>query len=298
MGGRAVISKGPARAKRRAPSLDTEGLTPVRPEVSHNSPRSQTARLMRGLQAGRAHWLAELEDLTVLSREQRARALEQRAAELAKERQAEWLGSAFETLDARGRATDAGRVARNDRGRAVGSPAFERHVCAETECAPAPASRWHLSRAEGERTRFERVANCLTQTSYVHLSCRHCGDQTVIDAGCGSSWFCHRCRRRNADRFRDKFVRRAGGLINAARRAGMMHKYFGKHLLTRERRDYLKANLINPKTGKPITSPLRFAQRFMTVTAPHLGTVEQRVDIMKLAMPRFAELLRAALLKM
>lgn len=282
--------KKPSRESASVSSLDTEGLTPVRPEESHNSAAAHRADLMRGLAAGFPEWLAALEELTALPRERRARELERRAAEVAAERYEEWKTS--------------GLVARNSRGRAVGSPAFSRTAVGdesgrETTFDARHIGQWWLSRAEGERARFERVANCLEETSYVQLTCRHCGEKTQIETGCGSSWFCHRCRKKNADKFRMKFVRRASGLINAARRAGLMDPYFGNHLLTRKRREWLERVLPpNPKTGKPIKAPLRFAQRFVTVTAPHFGTVEERIQIMKLAMPRFCDRLRAEFLQL
>lgn len=241
---------------------------------------------MRGLAAGFPEWLAALEDLTVVPRERKARALEQRAEERAAELYAEWQ--------------ESGLVARNARGKVLDTPAFSRvqvrrETDRETSFDPKHIGQWWLSRAEGERSRFERVHNCLTQTSYLQLTCRHCGEQTTIDAGCGSTWFCHRCRKKNAAKFREKFVRRAAGLMTAARRAGLMSKNFGRHLLSRKRSEWL-ARVVRQPNGKPVRDPLRFAQRFVTVTGPHWGTVEQRVSIMKLAMPRFADALRAELL--
>lgn len=243
--------------RREAPaSLDTEAVTQrVTLRSTHNSAGS---RKDAGSATGRPHgnarfavsreeWNGQLAELTALHREQRARAFEVRGRALALQRRREHrLG---------------GAVARDHRGRVQGS-------------VPGH-SQWHTSRAKGKRYMFQNIATC-GQGSTLELVCRNssCGERFTLPLGCGAAFFCPACRKRRAAAFRVDFQRKQLGLVAAANRAGLTHRF--------RRR----------------AAGGRFAERLVTLTVPHTderGTpldVGERIDVLVATWERFWRLFR------
>jgi hypothetical protein len=87
-------------------------------------------------------------------------------------------------------------------------------------------SEWHISRAKGKRYLFEKVATC-GDGSTLELVCRNssCGERFTLPLGCGAAFFCPACRKRRASAFRVDFQRKQLGLVQAANRAGLTHRY-------------------------------------------------------------------------
>jgi len=83
--------------------------------------------------------------------------------------------------------------------------------------------------------------------------------------GCGSHWFCPKCRQRTAARIRREFERKPLGLVTAATRAGLT------------RRDQQRGN--------------RFGERLLTLTGPHIGTTRERIQMLHATWRRFWRLL-------
>lgn len=130
-------------------------------------------------------------------------------------------------------------------------------------------SQWHLKRAAGARTLFERVRNCGDPEGYrIDLTCRGCASKLTMPVGCGQTSFCAECRGREIHETRVKLLAKFEGLVDKARRAGLM---------SRNRR--------HQKGG-------RFGLRFATFTAPHAGLPGQRIAALYRAWPRFLRMLR------
>lgn len=137
-------------------------------------------------------------------------------------------------------------------------------------------SAWHTSRAQGQRERFRRVAECATE-SRGHLICVHCrelvrgsdGAAIVLRDLCGSHLLCLRCRDQRRKKYRAAFAR--------ARKAAVVEV----------RRRRLGA-------GQVRRDPL--AERFLTLTCPHLsladGGPEAQARLVRGAFRRFMNALR------
>jgi hypothetical protein len=188
----------------------------------------------------REAWLNDLEEQTALHRQRKAARLTARAKAIGLERRR------ANRLD--------GTVARSETGNVRGA-AWE--------------SQWHLKRAKGAQTLFERVRGCGAPDGYrVELTCRGCSNQTSMPVGCGQTSFCSACRAREIRETRLQLLARFEGLTDKARRAGLMG---------RSRR--------HQKGG-------RFGLRFATFTAPHVGLPGERIAALYRAWPRFLRLLR------
>lgn len=133
-------------------------------------------------------------------------------------------------------------------------------------------SQWHLKRAKGALTLFERVRNCGSPDGYrVELTCRGCANKILMPVGCGQTSFCSTCRSAEIRETRLQLLARFEGLCDKARRAGLM---------SRKRRHHDGG---------------RFGLRFATFTAPHVGLPGERIAALYRAWPRFLRLLRDAL---
>lgn len=133
-------------------------------------------------------------------------------------------------------------------------------------------SQWHLKRAKGAETLFQRVRMCGDPDGYrIDLSCRGCAGKLSMPVGCGQTAFCAECRGREIQDTRVKLLAKFEGITDKARRAGLM---------SRNRR--------NQAGG-------RFGLRFMTLTAPHVGLPGERIAALYRAWPRFLRMLRDAL---
>lgn len=130
-------------------------------------------------------------------------------------------------------------------------------------------SRWHLQRAKGAETLFERVRGCGDPDGpRVDLTCRNCKGKLSMPVGCGQTAFCADCRAREIQATRIKLLAKFEGITDKARRAGLM---------SRKRR--------NQAGG-------RFGLRMLTLTAPHVGLPGERVAKLYKAWPRFQRMLR------
>jgi hypothetical protein len=144
------------------------------------------------------------------------------------------------------------------------------------ECERRVSSAWHVSRAAGQRQRFERVGKCATETRGV-LSCVHCrepqrhanGAPLVLRDLCGAHLLCARCRKHRERKHQQRFARSRAAHLEVARKRGLT-RAFG-------RRD-------------PLT------ERFLTLTCPHLelqdGGPEAQARIVRDAFRRFMNSLR------
>ena len=129
------------------------------------------------------------------------------------------------------------------------------------------STQWHESRAKNKRQLFERVAKCGTdEGTKVTIVCKDCKTKTEIDVGCGSRWFCPKCRVETVKKFRGDFERKRLGLLTTAARAG----------LTRRRQQRSK----------------RWGERMLTLTLPHVGNATERIDMLCDTWARFFRLLR------
>lgn len=84
--------------------------------------------------------------------------------------------------------------------------------------------------------------------------------------GCSSRFFCAECRGRLAARFRRDFNAARQGVIWQAELAGLCARW---------------------RRGAPYGAPERFAERFITLTVPHVGTTEERIEWQFGAWPKF-----------
>jgi hypothetical protein len=137
--------------------------------------------------------------------------------------------------------------------------------------APPLESHWHTSRAKTKRELFDRVEACANaEGTKLTLVCRGCNEQTTIEVGCGSKWFCPTCRVQQVIKFRKDFETKRLGLVTAATRAGLTRR--------------------NQKRGD------RWGERLCTFTLPHKGSVQERIEVLRATWLRFWRLLRAKLL--
>lgn len=270
--------------------LDTEGLTQrVGTRDRHNS----TAKRLRTL-TPRSEWLEQVGLLTTVVREQSARKLDSRGRALALDRRRLWRDDGMADRqersgrpigDSEGAGVDTpisagGRVVGMSRGLAA---ACRRAADIEHESPEERADRedreqhgeprsprstqWHASRAKNKRELFQRVAKCGTdEGTKVTIVCRDCKTKTEIDVGCGSRWFCPKCRVETVKKFRGDFERKRLGLLTTATRAG----------LTRRRQERSK----------------RWGERMLTLTLPHVGNAAERIDTLCDTWNRFFRLLR------
>lgn len=257
------------------PSLDTEGTTQrVGPRSRHNS-TDQRFRLV----SSRVAWLDQLESLTSVVREQRARKLRERGRALALDRRRLWRESGLaERQERNGRPiadTEGGdetwelgqsktlvaveaRAQARARGELAAGPSVERDP---------PSTQWHESRARNKINLFDRVASCGSEEStQITLVCGGCGEKTPIDVGCDARWFCARCRPRPVKKVQGDFRPKRTGLLTVAARVG----------LTRRRQ----------RKGE------RWGERLLTLTLPHRGTPVERIRRLRKTRHRFFRLLR------
>jgi hypothetical protein len=270
--------------------LDTEGLTQRgSPRDRHNS----TAKRLRAL-TPRSEWLEQVCLLTTVVREQSARKLDARGRALALDRRRLWRDDGMADRSER-----SGRPIGDTEGAGVDTPisaggrvlgmsralaaACRRAADIEHESPEERADRedreqygeprsprstqWHASRAKNKRELFGRVAKCGTEEgTKVTIVCRDCKTKTEIDVGCGSRWFCPKCRVETVKKFRGDFERKRLGLLTTAARAG----------LTRRRQERSK----------------RWGERMLTLTLPHVGNATDRIDMLCETWNRFFRLLR------
>ena len=130
-------------------------------------------------------------------------------------------------------------------------------------------SDWHLKRAKGAVTLFQRVRSCGDPEGYrIDLTCRGCQNKITMPVGCGQTAFCASCRALEIRDTRLQLLAKFEGLTDKARRAGLMG---------RKRRHQAGG---------------RFGLRFATFTGPHVGLPAERIASLYRTWPRFLRLLR------
>lgn len=157
----------------------------------------------------------------------------------------EWLSDVGQATrqhrEARAKAYDRKAVRRRSAARLRGA----------SEAAVNEASRWHESRAKGQRERIERVESC--SIDVLVIQCQACGRKHEKPARCGCRLLCVRCRGVRARQIRVRFCFARLALLEDARARGLL-------------KDQRRGG--------------RFGERFITLTAPHLpdDTVSGRIE--------------------
>lgn len=121
-------------------------------------------------------------------------------------------------------------------------------------------SRWHAQRAKGLREWAARLALCGREENGLHLWCGECGAEHVLPVGCGVEALCHGCRDRRAREWRKEFD---------------------------EGRQLLEELTAERRLDRAIHG------RLMTLTAPDVGPLEERIVIRAAAWRRFSKRLSA-----
>jgi hypothetical protein len=106
-------------------------------------------------------------------------------------------------------------------------------------------ARWHYARAKGEIERFDRVKKC-GDTDVVRSHCHDCGCVHERPTTCGASLVCVPCRNRVIKRFRLRFLRARNVALEAA--------------------------------GSKLRGRGAWTDKLLTFTAPHVGTVDERIE--------------------
>lgn len=135
-------------------------------------------------------------------------------------------------------------------------------------------TKWHEARARGAEEVFRRVEDCGDDFAAVARctsgACRKARrsnpDAGVqrIPLGCSSRLFCDDCKLRIAARFRREFNAARLGVLWAIQQQGRNSRWRPKH---------------GPEA--------RFSERLTTVTVPHVGTPEERVEWLYKTWPAF-----------
>lgn len=123
-------------------------------------------------------------------------------------------------------------------------------------------SRWHHARAKGLLEWAERMRVCGQEGSGLRVRCTSgaCGHERTVGLGCGVAALCHACRARRANAWRRQFEsgRRVLEEVTAAHRLDVAIR-----------------------------------GRLLTLTAPDVGTLEERIRIRAAAWRRFSKRLTA-----
>lgn len=132
-------------------------------------------------------------------------------------------------------------------------------------------AKWHYDRAKGQAERFKNVAGCGRDNEMV-VRCTCCGHEHAVAVHCGVDVLCLECRGRRAHILRARFMQ-----------ARLIH-------LAKERARFLM--------HRPAIDPLRgkrgcWTEKMMTLTGPHVGTLEERIGFLFDAFPIFRRKLRA-----
>ena len=174
---------------------------------------------------------------------------------------AAWLaGVERETAEYReGRARGYERAARRKRDAAYAdgySEGYAKHK-----------ARWYLSRADGQRQRFDSVRGCEERTQ-IQIVCTACGLVAEHGTRCRIGIVCLTCRGKIASHRRGQFARARKVVLHRARERG----------------------LLNPKRRGG-----RHSEKLLTVTIPHLREhdVSQRIEFVRAAWPHFLKAMNA-----
>jgi hypothetical protein len=123
--------------------------------------------------------------------------------------------------------------------------------------------RWFDARARGQEERIDRVLECGTGRIVI-AACQACGELREASVACGCRALCVSCRGVLSWKIRAKFIRAREVLLRQATQDG----------------------LTNPRKFD------RYTEKFMTLTAPHVGDWRDRLNAIVLAVPRFIRELR------
>lgn len=190
-------------------------------------------------------WLEEVGLLTKAHRARRADSYDRRADEIFSE-----------TLSAAREACEYAVASQPS-----DSPFFDRAAAlAQAESKARDQTKWHRSRAQGQRKRIESVRSC-ARDGVMQIGCSGCGDTRFVMRTCSSSFLCAPCRSRKNWRTRKRFLRSRAVARGLARRAGVL---FG---------------------------PARWTEKLLTLTVPHLElgapvAAERRFCLLKAAWKR------------
>jgi len=127
-----------------------------------------------------------------------------------------------------------------------------------TEVVRIPVSRWHAARARGLELWRARLQNCGQEFHSLRLDCGTCGHVRHLSLGCGVEALCAVCRDRRARQWRKEFER-------------------GRELLEKVTAEQGLANGYRSIRG-----------RFVTLTAPDVGALEERIALRALAWRKFS----------
>jgi len=115
-------------------------------------------------------------------------------------------------------------------------------------------ARWHYARARGELERFDRVRECGC-TDTIVAWCPDCGVAHERATTCGATLVCAPCRGRIIRKFRLRFLRAREVAVSSA--------------------------------GARMRGIGAWTDKLLTLTAPHVGAVEERVAWVRRAIVRF-----------
>src|SRR5690606_39222204 len=127
-----------------------------------------------------------------------------------------------------------------------------------TEVVRIPVSRWHAARARGLELWRARLQNCGQEFHSLRLDCGTCGHVRHLSLGAGVEGLCAVCRDRRGRQWRKEFER-------------------GRVLLEKVTAEQGLANGYRAIRG-----------RFVTLTAPDVGALEERIALRALACRKFS----------
>jgi hypothetical protein len=220
----ASVPQGVEPAQPAGPGSGAEPLRGEQSEPPSSLDTLDTTRRTRDESARRSKWLDDLGTATREHRELKARRLRERAKRI--------------------------------RARVRNEGASELEVAEQT--------KWHISRANGQEQRIDRVKNCGGET--LVICCQQCDARHERPQGCRARHYCVRCRSAFARELRARFL---------LAREDVMKEASKKGLLRRLRRGGA------------------YGDRFVTLTGPHLisDTVTERIERIIVAWSRFLRLM-------
>ena len=158
---------------------------------------------------------------------------------------------------------------------------------------------WHIGRARGARERYQRIATC-GLTHEIVVRCKCCGGETRMPVGCGDRLMCPTCRGASARRYSAELQRAMRGLVWGLDSCGLL--YVGNRYRA-DRNENAKRSALWAARGAPSMRIKGrqytdlFAEKFLTVTVPHLegDTLTARLERLHKAWPYFLKLVNAFL---
>lgn len=131
-------------------------------------------------------------------------------------------------------------------------------------------AKWWRSRAEGQRDKFERIEGC-GRDKEVIVQCAACGCRHEHPVTCACDTLCRTCRGKRAARERRRFLDATKLRLSEIRVQKLQYRA-----------------TVDPARGQ--RGPWK--PKMLTLTVPHVGTLEQRIDRAWKAFPIFMRRLR------